>query len=105
MMVAPPGRWPRRITLPLAGPSVLAGALVIFVLAVSDFGVPGLLRVRVYTTEVFTAFAALDDFARDRLLAHVVVVALRWGSRDGCGSAREVSCCGATAHRHLPTDV
>ena len=54
----------RGITLPLVAPSVVAAALIIFVLAVSEFGVPGLLRVRVYTTEVFTAFAALYDFSR-----------------------------------------
>lgn len=60
----------RRITFPLAAPSVIAAALIIFVLTVSEFGVPGLLRVRVYTTEVFTAFAALYDFGR------AVVVAL-----------------------------
>jgi iron(III) transport system permease protein len=36
--------------------------VIIFVLAVSEFGVPGLLRVRVFTTEIFTAFAALYDF-------------------------------------------
>jgi iron(III) transport system permease protein len=67
-MVAPPGRILRRITLPLVAPSVVAGALMIFVLAVSEFGVPGLLQVRVYTTEVFTAFAALYDFSRAILL-------------------------------------
>ena len=38
-------------------------------LAVSDFGVPGLLRVRVFTTEIFTAFAALYDFSRATILA------------------------------------
>ena len=38
-------------------------------LAVSEFGVPGLLRVRVYTIEVFTEFAALYDFARALALA------------------------------------
>jgi iron(III) transport system permease protein len=64
----------RRITLPLAAPSVLAAALVIFVLSVSEFGVPGLLRVRVYTTEVFTAFAALYDFSRAVLLAVPLLV-------------------------------
>jgi len=68
LLVAPRGRVLRRITLPLASPAILAAALVIFVLAVSDFGVPGLLRVRVYTTEVFTAFAALYDFGRATLL-------------------------------------
>jgi iron(III) transport system permease protein len=57
-----------RITLPLAAPAAVAAALLIFVLAVSEFSVPGLLQVRVYTTEVFTAFAALYDFPRAILL-------------------------------------
>jgi iron(III) transport system permease protein len=69
LVVAPPGRVLCRITLPLVAPSVFAAALVIFVLAVSEFGVPGLLRVRVYTTEVFTAFAAQYDFSRAILVA------------------------------------
>jgi iron(III) transport system permease protein len=51
-----------RITLPLITPSVVAAALITFVLAISEFGAPGLLRVNVYTTEVFTAFSALYDF-------------------------------------------
>jgi iron(III) transport system permease protein len=69
LLVAPPRRVLRRITLPLVGRAVLAAALVVFVLAISEFSVPGLLRVRVYTTEVFTAFAALYDFGRAILLA------------------------------------
>jgi iron(III) transport system permease protein len=69
MIVARPGRVLWRITLPLVAPTILAAALIIFVLAVSEFGVPGLLRVRVYTTEVFTAFAALYDFGRAIVLA------------------------------------
>jgi iron(III) transport system permease protein len=69
LVVAPPLRVLRRITLPLAAPTVAAAALVVFVLAVSEFGVPGLLRVRVYTTEVFTAFAALYDFSRAIVVA------------------------------------
>ncbi len=54
---------------PLAAPSIAAASLVIFVLAISEFAVAGLLQVRVYTTEVFTAFAALYDFPRAMLLA------------------------------------
>jgi iron(III) transport system permease protein len=84
-LTAKPGRVLWRITLPLATPSILAAALVIFVLAVSDFGVPALLRVRVFTTEIFTAFAALYDFVRATALAvplllltlFVVVVSVR----------------------------
>ncbi len=74
LVVAPPGRVLRRITLRLAAPGVFAAALVIFVLAISEFGVPGLLRVRVYTTEVFTAFAALYDFNRAMLVAVPLLV-------------------------------
>jgi len=69
LVVAPRRRVIRRITLPLAAPGVFAAALMIFVLSVSEFGVPGLLQVRVYTTEVFTAFAALYDFSRAVVLA------------------------------------
>lgn len=69
LLAAAPGRVLRRITLPLAAPSILSAALIIFVLAMSDFAVPGLLRVRVFTTEVFTAFAALYDFSRATALA------------------------------------
>ncbi len=58
-----------RITMPLIAPMVVAAALTIFVLGLSEFGVPSLLRVRVYTTEVFTAFAALYDFGAATALA------------------------------------
>ena len=74
LIVAPSRRVLLRITLPLVAPSVLGAALVVFVLAVSEFGVPGLLQVRVYTTEVFTAFAALYDFSRAVLLALPLLV-------------------------------
>lgn len=74
MIVAPPHRVLWRITLPLVAPTILASALITFVLAVSEFGVPGLLRVRVYTTEVFTAFAALYDFGRAIVLAVPVLL-------------------------------
>ncbi len=69
LIVARPRGVFRRITVPLAAPGVIAAALVIFVLAVSEFGVPGVLRVRVYTTEIFTAFAALYDPRRAASLA------------------------------------
>ena len=69
LVVASPQRVFWRITVPLVAPAVVAAGLVIFVLAASEFGVPGVLRVRVYTTEIFTAFAALYDPRRAALLA------------------------------------
>jgi iron(III) transport system permease protein len=106
LLAATPGRVLRRITFPLVAPTVCAAALVVFVLAVSEFGVPGLLRVRVYTTEVFTAFAALYDFGQaivltvPLLLLCVVIAAIAGGllgdrlvtTRRG---ARRVSALGA----------
>ena len=69
LLTATPARVLWRITGPLIARNVLSAALVILVLAISEFSVPGLLRVRVFTTEVFTAFAALYDFARATALA------------------------------------
>jgi iron(III) transport system permease protein len=69
LLVARPGRVLWRITWPLVAPSIVSAALVVFVLAISEFSVPGLLRVRVFTTEIFTAFAALYDFGRATVLA------------------------------------
>jgi iron(III) transport system permease protein len=63
-----------RITLRLIAPAVAASALIVFVLSISEFGVPGLLRVRVFTTEVFTAFAALYDFGAATALALPLLV-------------------------------
>jgi iron(III) transport system permease protein len=74
VLVAPARVVLRRITFPLAAPAILATALIIFVLSVSEFGVPGLLRVRVYTTEVFSAFAALYDSTRAIVLALPLVL-------------------------------
>jgi iron(III) transport system permease protein len=69
LIVAGPSRVLWRITVPLAFPAIVGAALVVFVLAISEFGVPALLRVPVYTTEVFTAFAAFYDFSRATLLS------------------------------------
>lgn len=69
LMVAGPRLVFQRVTLPLVAPSIVAAGLVIFVLAASEFGVPGVLRVRVYTTEIFTAFAALYAPEQAALLA------------------------------------
>jgi len=75
LLVAAPRLVFWRITLPLVAPGVAAAALLIFVLALSEFGVPGLLRVPVFTTEIFTAFAALYDFGAATSLAVLLLFA------------------------------
>ena len=109
LMVAAPTRVFWRITVPLAAPSIVAAGLVTFVLAVSEFGVPGVLRVRVYTTEIFTAFAALYDPGRATLLAlpllalclGVAVVAVSLHRRPLLGSVQRGGHAGRPATRPL----
>jgi iron(III) transport system permease protein len=74
LLITNPGKVFVRITVPLVAPLVAAAALLVFALAVAEFSVPGLLRVRVFTTEVFTAFAALYDFGRATALAVPLLV-------------------------------
>lgn len=50
-----------RITLPLIRPHVIAGSIFVFVFSIIDFGVPDILRVRTYPTEIFIQFSALYD--------------------------------------------
>lgn len=66
------------VTLPLARPLVLTGALLVFVLALGEFGTPALLELNVYPVAVFTAFSAFYDFgqAATMCLPLVVVTAL-----------------------------
>lgn len=43
-----------QITLPLIAPAILSGMMIVFVLSLSEFGVPSLLQVNVLTTQIFT---------------------------------------------------
>lgn len=62
------------ITLPLIVPAIAAAALIVFVLALAEFGVPSLLRVPVFTTEVFTTFSSFYDFGAATALAFPLVM-------------------------------
>jgi iron(III) transport system permease protein len=52
------GQILRRITLPLIAPAMLSSGVLIFVLTISEFAVPMFLSVQVFTSEIFTQFAA-----------------------------------------------
>lgn len=51
----------RKITMPLVLPYILAGGLLVFIFAISDYGVPSLMQLNVYTTEIFIRFSAFYD--------------------------------------------
>jgi iron(III) transport system permease protein len=59
-------RWPYvlwRITLPLIAPAILFAAILVFLLALGEVGVPTFLRYPVYPVEVLIQFAAFYDFS------------------------------------------
>lgn len=70
----------RLVTLPLLRPSLLAGALLVFLYALSDFGAVSLLRVTTFTTEIFhqlnTRFDQQNAAALSSLLVLITAMVL-----------------------------
>ncbi|MEW6096315.1 MAG: iron ABC transporter permease [bacterium] len=64
----------RRISLKLVIPSILSGALFVFIFAIANFGVPALLRLHVYPIEVFSQFSAFFNFQAATATALPLVV-------------------------------
>jgi iron(III) transport system permease protein len=55
------GRWAtfRRVTLPQIRPAIAAGALLVALYAVSDFGTPAFLQAQVFTREIYLEYQRL----------------------------------------------
>ncbi len=76
-----------RVTLPLAGPQILAGGCAVLVLSLADYSIPSLLQVNVYSLELFVLYSRgqSGSFATSLLYAlpllAVTVVALCLASR------------------------
>src|SRR5947208_3947201 len=64
----------RRVTLPMLRPSMLAGGLLAFLYALSDFGSPSLLRVQVFTTAIYHQLNTRFDQAAAAILSFVLVL-------------------------------
>ena len=64
----------RRITLPMLRPSILAGGLLVFLYAMSDFGSLSLLRVHVFTTEIYHQLNTRFDQSASAMLSFVLVL-------------------------------
>jgi iron(III) transport system permease protein len=101
----------RRVTLPMALPHVLAGGLLVFVLALGEFGVPVLFQYQVYPGAIFAQFAAFYDFRRAVLaslpLIMVVVVAVTvaqgiWSHAERESEADQPGECVGAPPGHLP---
>jgi iron(III) transport system permease protein len=59
-VVAPPWRVVTRILVPAVKPAVVLGALLVFVLTISELGVPMFLRVDVFPAAVFARLGGVD---------------------------------------------
>ena len=64
----------RRVTLPMLRPSILAGGLLAFLYALSDFGSLSLLRVHVFTTEIYHQLNTRFDQSAAAMLSFVLVL-------------------------------
>lgn len=74
-LVMPRWRVAYKVTLPLVLPHALMGGLFVFVLTVSELGVPSLLTVNVLVTEVFAEFSAFFNTAKAVALSTPLVAA------------------------------
>lgn len=76
------GQILRRITLPLIAPAMLSSGILIFVLTISEFAVPMFLGVQVFTSEIFTQFAAFyhheTAVAMSLPLIVITLAAMNW---------------------------
>jgi len=64
----------RHVTLPMLRPSILAGGLLVFLYALSDFGSLSLLRVPTFTTAIYHQLNTRFDQATASLLSCVLVL-------------------------------
>ncbi len=64
----------RRVTVPMLRPSILAGGLLVFLYALSDFGSLSLLRVQVFTTAIYHHLNTRFDQAAAAMLSFVLVL-------------------------------
>ncbi|MFO7927039.1 MAG: ABC transporter permease [Halobacteriota archaeon] len=84
------GKWDafRRVTLPQIRPAVAAGALLSALYAISDFGTPAIMRLSVFTREIYVEY---NSFGREYaallsiqlLLLVLLVLVLEWAIRPG----------------------
>ncbi|QKG92403.1 iron ABC transporter permease [Halorubrum sp. Atlit-8R] len=77
----------RRVTLPTIRPAIAAGSLLAALYAVSDFGTPSIMRLPVFTRQIYVEYNAFGrDYAAllslQLLVVVVLVLALEWAVRS-----------------------
>lgn len=64
----------RKITFPLIAPAIYSGMMIVFVLAISEFGVTSLLQINVLPTQIFIRFSAFYNEKAATALAFPLTV-------------------------------
>jgi iron(III) transport system permease protein len=85
-----------RVVLPLVAPALVAAGGLIFAFSITDYSVPTLFSVNVYSLEVFSDFSATNQAARALILSLPLVIAtllVLWASQRALRSTlqREAS--------------
>ncbi|MFB6105643.1 MAG: ABC transporter permease [Halobacteriaceae archaeon] len=98
------GRWAafRRVTFPQIAPGVAAGALLVALYALADFGTPAIMRFDVFTRIIYNEYNAFGrDFAALLSLQLLAVVAVILALESRVGGADDRSYVGGATRTRL----
>lgn len=101
------GRWQvfAAVTLRQVKPAAAAGALLVALYTMSDFGVPAILRLDVLTRDIFISYRSSFDGTRPAALGLLLValtVVIVWGEGRSRGRAAQSRVGSGAARRHRP---
>jgi iron(III) transport system permease protein len=101
------GQWQvfATVTLRQVRPGAAAGALLVALYTMSDFGVPAILRLDVLTRDIFISYRSSFDGTRPAALGLVLValtLVIVWGEGRSRGRAAQARLGSGAARRHQP---
>jgi iron(III) transport system permease protein len=101
------GQWQVFLTVTLrqVKPAAAAGALLVALYTMSDFGVPAILRLDVLTRDIFISYRSSFDGTRPAALGLVLValtLVIVWGEGRTRGRAAQARIGSGAARRHQP---
>ena len=101
------GQWQvfATVTLRQVRPAAAAGALLVALYTMSDFGVPAILRLDVLTRDIFISYRSSFDGTRPAALGLVLValtLVIVWGEGRSRGRAAQARIGSGAARRHQP---
>ncbi len=104
------GRWATfaTVTLRQVRPAAAAGALLVALYTLSDFGVPSILRLDVLTRDIYISYRSSFDGPRPAVLGLLLValtVVIVWAETRSRGRAMQSRLGSGAPRRHHPVDL